>query len=243
MSLKISPCCVKTIDHEGQVTGSFKTIGGLDTYQTGAEFGNEKVIVIVSDIFGHKYKNNHLVADSLSKVSKTQVLLPDILDNDPIASFEEFQARGQTWRENHSPEKNQRIVEGFLTKLREEYKPEFVAGIGHCFGAKYVVQQLTPTGFLDIGAIAHPSNCSVEEFEAVTKPLLISAASKDVAFPNEARQKAIDILTKNDVEYELTIFHGVDHGFAVRGDPNNKKHSYVQAKTIQDQVQFFSFYS
>lgn len=242
MSIKLSACCLKTIDHEGETLGSYKTIGGLDTYQTGKEFGNDKVIVIFTDIFGYKYKNNLLVADLLSKQAQAQVLIPDYFENDPLKSIEEFFAKKEEWLGKHSHEKNNNILTGFLSKLREEYKPKFVAGIGHCFGAKYVVPQLTSTGLLDIGAIAHPSNCTEEEFDAITKPLIISASSVDPLFTPELRQKAIDILTKNEADFELTIYLGVHHGFAVRGDPTNKKHRYAQAKVIQDQIYFFSFH-
>lgn len=240
--LTISPCCLKTIDHEGTAIGQYKTIGGLDTYQTGAEFGDDKIIVILTDIFGYKYNNNRLVADELSKKGKIQVLVPDILMNDPIADIQDYMSRADAWRAKHTVEATSAIIRGFLNEVKSSLNPSFIGGIGHCFGAKYVVLELAANGLLSVGGIAHPSNLQVEDIEAITKPLVISAAEVDQAYPAELMSKSIEILNKNNIHYQLTVFQGTSHGYAIRGDPTDGKIRYAQAKTIVDQIDFFNLY-
>ena len=132
-------CCVQTNFHEGTPLGTHKEIFGLDTYTVGE---SSKVIVILTDIYGHKYNNVLLVADAISKEGY-KVLIPDILKGDPIVSFDELQA----WLPKHTPEITAPIVNGFLKKVKEELKPTFLGSIGYCYGAKYVIQNLSSSGF------------------------------------------------------------------------------------------------
>ncbi|CAK7894100.1 hypothetical protein CAAN1_02S01134 [[Candida] anglica] len=239
-SKQLGPCCFKSINHIGTPIGLFKDVYGLNTYQIGEQYGTEKVIVFLTDVFGHQYMNNCLVADRLSEKAKALVLVPDILQNDPISSKTDLFNRYEKWLVAHGVEKTSNIVQGFLSRLRSETKTKYVFGIGHCFGARYVVRNLSDSGLFDSGAIAHPANVSIEEVESVVSPILISTAAVDPYFSDILREKTIEILTRNEVWYQLTIFQGVDHGFAARGNPNDKKVVYSQGKVISDQIEFFS---
>lgn len=225
-------CCVQTNFHEGTPLGTHKEIFGLDTYTVGE---SSKVIVILTDIYGHKYNNVLLVADAISKEGY-KVLIPDILKGDPIVSFDELQA----WLPKHTPEITAPIVNGFLKKVKEELKPTFLGSIGYCYGAKYVIQNLSSSGFLDAGAVAHPSFVSIEEVKEIKRPLVISAAETDSIFPPELRHQTEDELAKlNGVRYQVDLFSGVTHGFAVRGDINNPIVKYAKEKALLDQLTFF----
>ncbi|CAH6722372.1 protein Aim2p [[Candida] jaroonii] len=228
-------CCLEKSLHEGTPIGSYKTVAGLDTYVVGTENGNDNIIVIATDIYGYKLQNVLLIADQIAKVGKYQVLIPDILKGDPIE--EEF----ATWLPKHGPEITTPIFDGFLSSLKSEYKPKFLGGIGYCFGAKYVIQNLRKDGLLDAGAGAHPSFVSVEEVEDVAKPLTISAAQIDPIFTVELRHKTEEILSKKEgVSWELTLFAGVSHGFAVRGDISIPQVKYAKEKALTDQLAFFA---
>mmetsp|Transcript_2130 Transcript_2130/g.2085 ORF Transcript_2130/g.2085 Transcript_2130/m.2085 type:complete len:240 (-) Transcript_2130:109-828(-) len=229
-------CCLKVVYHEGETKGQFKEIAGLDTYQTGEKFGDEEIIVILTDIYGYKLSNVLLIADQLAEMSCRQVLIPDILMGEPITPSDDFSA----WLEKHSSETTKPIVDGFLAQLTKEKSPKSLFGIGYCFGAKYCIQNLTKDGYLTAGAVAHPSFVSVEEVEAVTKPILISAAETDSIFPEELRNKTIQILAANKIRYQLDLFLGVSHGFAVKGDLSISEVKYAKEKVLIDQVYFFS---
>lgn len=231
-------CCVAFNFHEGQAQGDHKLLFGLDTYQIGAQHGNDKVIVIITDIHGHKFNNVLLVADALSKTGKYQVLIPDILKGDPI------DRDLQEWIKDHTAEVTLPIVDNFLSTLKKEWNPKFLGGIGYCYGGKYAIQQLSKDGHLDAGAVAHPSFVSIDEVKAITKPLLISAAQVDPIFPPELKFQTEQALAALDgVRYQVDLFSGVSHGFAVKGDITDPVVKYAKEKTVSDQLVWFDQFS
>ncbi|EAZ63547.1 hypothetical protein PICST_69023 [Scheffersomyces stipitis CBS 6054] len=227
-------CCRTRNFHEGTPIGTHKTILGLNTYQVGAEYGNDRIIVILVDVHGNKFNNTLLLADELSK-AKYQVLIPDILSNDPVDG-QDF----ATWLPKHGPEITAPIVDAFLKAVNDELKPKFLAGIGYCFGAKYVIQNLSSKGHLSAGAVAHPSFVTIEEVSAIKKPILISAAETDSIFTVELRHQSEAELIKIGARYQLDLFSGVEHGYSVRGDISNPVVKYAKEKTLDDQVRWFN---
>lgn len=236
-SNKPGACCLKVVYHEGEAKGQFKQIAGLDSYQTGEKFGDEEIIVILTDIYGYKLPNVALLADQLSEMSCRQVLIPDILMGEPVKSYaDEF----PTWIQKHSPEITRSIVDGFLAQLTKEKSPKSLFGIGYCFGAKFCIQNLAKDGYFTAAAVAHPSFVTIEEVDAVTKPILISAAETDPIFTEELRNKTIETLAANKATYQYDLFLGVSHGFAVKGDLSIPQVKYAKEKVLIDQVYFFS---
>ncbi|KAJ5788100.1 hypothetical protein N7457_003090 [Penicillium paradoxum] len=94
---------------------------------------------------------------------------------------------------------------------------ERVGAIGYCFGAKYAIRLLQP-GLCDAAYVAHPSFVDAEELGAIRGPLTIAAAETDSIFPTSKRHESEDILVKNGQPYQINLFGGVEHGFAVRAD-------------------------
>lgn len=227
-------CCTEANFHEGKPIGTFKDLFGLDTYIVGEESSN-KVVVILTDVNGNHFNNVLLIADTIAK-NGYKVLIPDILKGNPVKPGDDLQA----WFKNHTLEITEPIVNGFLDKVKGELKPNFLAAIGYCFGAKYVIRNLTQSGPLDAGAIAHPSLVTIEEVKAIKKPLIISAAEVDHIFTPELRKVTEDELAKLDgVRYEFTLFSGTSHGFAVKGDISNPLVKYAKEKALNDQLYFF----
>jgi len=54
--------------------------------------------------------------------------------------------------------------------------------------------------------------------KAIEGPFSISAAETDDLFPVEKRAETEQILKEIGATYQINIFSGVEHGFAVRGD-------------------------
>lgn len=238
-TFNISTCCLNAFHHEGVSKGTYSIIGGLDSYQTGLEFGDEKIIVILTDIFGYKLNNALLLADQLSQIAQSQVVIPDILEGDAVEDKSTFEKA--VWGPKHSVEKTGYIVENFLKNLLKEKPIQKLYGIGFCFGAKFVVQQLSKHGLLDAGAIAHPSMLTTEDIEEISKPILISTGDLDSAFPEEFRNLTTSILTKKrTLRFQLDLFQGCPHGYAVRGDISVPEIKYAKEKTLIDQAFFFT---
>lgn len=240
---ELSECCAKGNLHEGEVSGTTKHFFGVNSYVSGESQGDARNIVIYSDIFGIGLKNNLLIADRLADAGY-RVFIPDLFDGDFFTSdsigdlnWEEF----GKWKERQSPEQIKTIATKFLADLRLSIGSEkFIAVIGHCFGAGFAVGSLSAEGLADVGAIAHPSQTSESLFAAVRKPLLISAAEIDSAFPEKNRHEAEKVLSENKIRYEMTLFSGVSHGFAVRGDVSDPVVKYAKEKVLSDQIKWFN---
>ncbi|RLV96185.1 Protein AIM2 [Spathaspora sp. JA1] len=227
-----SDCCGVYSLHEGTPIGKFQEVCGLDTYVVGGE--SERVIVILTDVYGNHFNNTLLVADELSR-GGYKVLIPDILLNDPIGPDLNF----PKWLAAHPRKITSPIVDGFLAKVRSELNPKFLVGIGYCYGGRYVIQQLAEGKHFDAGAVAHPSFVHIEEVKGIKRPILISAAETDIIFPAELRRLTEDELYKMGVRYQLDLFSGVEHGFAIKGDMSNPAVKYAKEKVVKDQVYFF----
>lgn len=52
-------------------------------------------------------------------------------------------------------------------------------------------------------------------------PLFLSCAEIDHTFPNEFRNRAVDIMQAEKKVFQVQLFQGVEHGFALRGNPDD----------------------
>ncbi|KAH3684747.1 hypothetical protein WICPIJ_004278 [Wickerhamomyces pijperi] len=145
------------------------------------------------------------------------------------------------WAPRHTNEITRPIFESFLKALHDDLKPEFLGLIGYCFGAKFVIQQLTETGYATVGALAHPSRITIEEVAAVTKPILISASEIDRTFTRELRYQTEEKLVEIGADFKIDLFAAkgkITHGYAVRGDISDRDIKYAKEKTFQDQLSY-----
>ncbi|EMG46530.1 AIM2 Protein AIM2 [Candida maltosa Xu316] len=233
----LQDCCFKKFNHDGAYNGTYQKIAGLDSYVIGD--ASEKVIVILTDVFGYKLNNIRLIADDLNKLTNIQVVIPDILKGDAVESLAKFNR--EEWFGKHHPGITSPIVNTFLTTLRKDQKDlKQVFGIGYCFGAKFVVENLGKDGLLDVGAVAHPSMLTVEDIGKIVNPILISTGENDQAFNPELRTQTIEKLSElAEVRWQVDIFKGATHGYAVKGDLTNPLIKYAKEKTLLDQAYWF----
>lgn len=92
---------------------------------------------------------------------------------------------------------------------------------------------------IDVGFVAHPSFVEEAELSAITGPLSVAAAELDDLFTVEQRHKSEEILRKTKLEFQISLFSGVHHGFAVRGDPNDKKQLFARDQAFIQAVTWF----
>lgn len=115
------------------------------------------------------------------------------------------------------------------------------ACVGYCFGAPYVCNELAKD-IVTVGAFAHPAFLKEHHFKNIkrtwyprsfmtwnprltlahhTGPLFLSCSELDHTFDVPSRRRALDILQADKKTYHYQLFAGVEHGFALRGDPDD----------------------
>jgi dienelactone hydrolase len=87
--------------------------------------------------------------------------------------------------------------------------------------------------------MAHPSFVDADEIRAIERPLTIAAAEIDHVFSEDKRHETERILKEGKKIYQITLYSGVEHGFAVRSEMSKKEVKYAKEATFLLQVQWF----
>jgi dienelactone hydrolase len=160
-----------------------------------------------------------------------------------------------TWRAKHGTDRIDPVVESVIKELKEKYGVKKIGTVGYCFGAKSVVRFLKK-GVTDAGYVAHPSFVTSDELKEIEGPLSISAAGKvdqnsqytgadedcvetDGIFPAEKRHESEKILIETKQPYQINLYSGVSHGFAVRADLSNKVAKYAKEQAFLQAIFWF----
>jgi len=117
---------------------------------------------------------------------------------------------------------------------------------------QYVARYLGAVGkennaSVDAGFTAHPSFVEAAELKAITGPLSIAAAETDQIFPADKRHESEVILKELSdgplkVPYQLNLYSGVQHGFAVRADLEDKRAKFAKEQAFIQAVQWFDYF-
>jgi dienelactone hydrolase len=62
----------------------------------------------------------------------------------------------------------------------------------------------------------------------------------DMAFPAEKRHESEQILLESKLPYQINLYSGVSHGFAVRSDLKNKTAKYAKEQAFFQAVFWFN---
>jgi len=175
--------------------------------------------------------------------------MPDLFERDPIPlnrpeSFDimEWMKKGGPEGKGHGPGQVDPIVEQVIKEMKSKYGVKKIGSVGYCFGAKYVARFGAKGKGIDVGCMAHPSFVDAEEVKAMTAPLSIAAAETDQIFPAEKRRETEDILKESGKTYQISLYSGVVHGFAVRADLDDKQAKFAKEAAFLQHVQWFDEY-
>lgn len=95
---------------------------------------------------------------------------------------------------------------------------------------------------VDVGYCAHPSFVQEEELQAIKGPLAISAAETDDIFTTEKRHRSEVILKETAQPYQINLYSGAVHGFAIRGDLNNRVFKHAKESAFLQAIDWFGEY-
>jgi dienelactone hydrolase len=94
-------------------------------------------------------------------------------------------------------------------------------------------------GKIDAAFVAHPSFVEEYELKAIKGPLAIAAAEVDQVFPKEKRHQSEDILKALSLPYQINLYSGVEHGFAVRCDITDPVARYAKESAFRQAIEWF----
>jgi len=231
-------CCTEGVKHEGEASGEMGKIGDIETYFAHPESKRtDNAILFLPDVIGHAFINAQLMADQFA-ANGYFVVMPDQFDGDAIPLNKPGEFDFQAWRAKHPVDRGDEIVKTALKEMKDKYGCKRIGAVGYCWGAKWVVRFLKK-GQLDAGYLAHPSFVDAEEIKAIEGPLSIAAAETDGIFPAEKRHETEKILVDNKAVYQINLYSGVAHGFAVRGDVSDKVAKYAKEQAFLQAVFWF----
>jgi len=240
-------CCTIGVTHEGTPTGEVKNIAGTESYVAIASKPHPDVaILLLTDVLGHKFNNAQLIADQVA-ANGYSVLAPDLFHGDPIPINRPPDFDLMKWLKEgskglgHNVQTVEPVVKAAIKWMKEEWGVKRIGAIGYCFGAKYVVRELGE-GTIQVGYCAHPSFVEADELKLVKGPLAISAAETDQIFPADKRHESEVILKEAGHPYQINLYSGVEHGFAVRADLENPVAKYAKESAFSQAIVWFDEY-
>ncbi|PPJ51011.1 hypothetical protein CBER1_07813 [Cercospora berteroae] len=245
-------CCISGKIHTGDPKGRTEQILDVETYiaSPSPSKSNGNIILYFPDVFA-LFTNSKLMMDGMAEAGYL-VLAPDYFRGDAIYKHKKTLADPNDNPTFDFPAwlaKHQEFSHPFVPKWVEEVKRKFgkegtkYVCTGYCYGAPYVCDQLSEKGICEAGAFAHPAFLQESHFENVKKPIFLSCSEIDQTFPKEFRRRAVDILDEKKARYQVQVFQGVSHGFALRGDMDDKWQRYAKEASFQGILDWFDWWT
>ncbi|KAI1905777.1 hypothetical protein LOZ53_006612 [Ophidiomyces ophidiicola] len=215
------PCCAQGFKHEGKPTGQIQDIDGTQVYFAlpKGDVKPDQAILYITDIMGI-YNNSQLLADAFA-ANGYLTIIPDLFAGKPWKLNAGFEGL-MDWIKGYSTDVVDPIIASAIKYLREKKGIKKIAAVGYCFGGKYVCRFLKE-GQIDVGYTAHPSFVDPEELAGI---------ETDTIFPSEKRHESEEILQKTGLPYQINLFSGVEHGFAVRGDLDSRPVTFAREQAF-----------
>ncbi|PTD09476.1 Hydrolase tropI [Fusarium culmorum] len=236
-------CCTVASLHEGEPTGSIIHIdNNINGYVAKPSSGQtNKAILYLPDIFGI-WQNSKLMADAFAAEGYICLVL-DTFNGDPVPlqmsdgfDIMKWLSEGSDGKNPHTTEAVDPIVVSGINYLKN-IGVEQIAAVGYCLGAKHLIRHFKSG--IDVGFIAHPSFVESEELASISGPLSIAAAELDDLFAVEKRHESENILSKSKHDFQINLFSGVHHGFAVKGDMTDERQLFAKEQAFSQAVTWF----
>lgn len=235
---------------------------------SGSTPAKPSTIILFTDAFGHLLPNNMLLADAMASKTGFTVLVPDIIPGGGMSptilplmdtfTSPDASALSKAWaigramvhvipffmRASPQSEKCTVPCTEFARAVRKELPAGAKLGIaGYCWGGYqglYIARQSSET-LVDAVFVAHPAKFeAVHAVEAVQKGVKVSFAhaAEDMSLPIAKIEEAKRNLDGNEA-FDLRVYEGCVHGFAVRATPGKEKEAQAADEALDQATTWF----
>lgn len=154
-------------------------------------------------------------------------------DPEKAKKFDVMEFIGRNNKEIRWPE-----MKACAQELKKKYAK--VASMGFCYGGWASLKLAADPSLIDAASTAHPSLLEHSEIDSVKVPVQFIAPENDFTFTDELKKYTLENMPKTGVQWEYIYFPGLNHGFAARGDPNNKVQKDGLERAKRSAVNFFN---
>lgn len=110
---------------------------------------------------------------------------------------------------------------------------------GYCFGGRYAFRFAGPAGGTVAAFAAHPSLYTDAEAAGVDGPMGVAAGQNDTLMPPERRYALEGLLAGQSHPWQLSVYSGAPHGFAVRGNLSDAQQRFARLQSFSQAVSWF----
>ncbi|KAI8814158.1 dienelactone hydrolase [Cladochytrium replicatum] len=255
----VGECCVTGYLDVGTPKGAEITVAGFPTYL--AKAGSEPTkhaILFFSDAFGYSFNNARLVADFYAD-NGFDVYLPDLHDGKSLAPTLQDMSDASTsitgsvtkafriagslpgailFMSKHGKETVLPKIDAIIKELRsEKFGVEKIAAAGFCWGGPF--SAMVAAGKVEVAMIAHPAPMAAAICKSISVPTIWNLAEGDYTFPKSSEDAARKALAERNMQFEMTVYKDVKHGFLIRGDPHSKVSAEAKKDAHANTLAFF----
>lgn len=224
-------------------------------------------VLYLTDVFGINLTENRLLADSFARAGYITVA-PDLFNGQPAPSdLNDPGFNSTAFLAAHGPEVTDPIIEKAITYMRANLNVTKLAVTGYCFGGRYSFRFTDPARTLkaDVAFAAHPSAWVDAEVSAIGAPTAVAAGGKlnspppllpphmyrwlyahpswqalDDLMPADLRAHLEALLLNISSPYQVNLYGGVPHGFAVRINATDPVQLFAKETAFIQAVRWFS---
>ncbi|KAK8057105.1 hypothetical protein PG996_011042 [Apiospora saccharicola] len=213
-------------------------------YYTGDEkYAGGTAVLFLTDIYGLASPEDLRLADSFGRAGYF-VVAPDLFNGSPSPMDMNAPGFNQSqFLASHGPDVTDPIIGKGIRYLREVRGAQRVAVTGYCFGGRYALRFAGENQGVDAAFAAHPSGWTDEEIAAITLPASVAHGQNDELNPLALRQQMEDILDNKTTPWEVDLYSGAMHGFAVRPNTTVPQQRFAYETSFIQAVRWFEFWA
>ncbi|KAH8923063.1 alpha/beta-hydrolase [Atractiella rhizophila] len=259
--------CFKGGVVSGEPEGNMEVIASIDCYVSPPGPKTTKAIVLGYDVFGFHVVSPKIIADIISRETGMQVFVPDALMGDYVKSMapagKPFKKHGlisnvvgtiSTYAHMISAGAlgvmkrmdREAMTDRYLSSIKEIKEKRGVTTVGmvgYCLGAHFCGAFASQPELINAAVLCHPSRTvTVEVIKQAKIPLSFACAEEDFAFPEKQRQEIEEVLKELDVQTEMKVYIGCNHGFAARPDLKDPEQKEAFEKALTQTIEWFKRY-